>query len=86
MTKNNLLPQFYVEHLKTQLKRTEFLIVSILLGLLQSHRWVRLEELATQFPQGILFESRRKKTQRLLSLPCLSIENIWFPLFTQWLN
>jgi hypothetical protein len=51
MTKHNLLPQFYiaplgglggVEHLKNQLKRTEFLIFSILLGLLQSHRWVRL--------------------------------------------
>ncbi|WP_013334657.1 IS4 family transposase [Gloeothece verrucosa] len=86
MIKNNLLPLFYTEHLKTQLKRSEFLICSVLLTLLQSHRWVRIEELATQFPQKILFESRRKKIQRFLSLSHLNLETIWFPLFNKWLT
>ncbi|MCL1474847.1 hypothetical protein [Argonema antarcticum] len=44
-----------------------------------------MEELANQFPQKILFESRRQKLQRFLSLPHLTIERIWWPLFTYWL-
>jgi len=62
----NFLPTFYIKHLKTQLKRAEFLIFFMLVTILQDHRWVRLEELANQFPQKILFESRRKKLQRFL--------------------
>lgn len=82
----NLLPVFYTEHLKSQLKRSEFLILSILVVILQNHRWVRLEELASKFPQKILFESRRKKLQRFLSLPQLTVEKIWWPLFSYWLS
>jgi len=37
-------------------------------------------------PIPILFESRRKKIQRFLSLPNLSIEKIWFPIVTNWLS
>lgn len=36
-------------------------------------------------PIPILFESRRKKVQRFLSLPILKIEKIWFPLIKTWL-
>lgn len=75
--KMNFLPLFYTQHLKTQLKRAEFLILLILVVILQQHRRVKLEELASQFPQKILFESRRKKLQRFLSLPHLTIERIW---------
>jgi hypothetical protein len=82
----NLLPTFYTQHLKTQLKRTEFLILSMLVVILQNHREVRLEQLANLFPQKILFESRRKKLQRFLSLPNLTIEKIWWPLFSHWLT
>lgn len=82
----NILPTFYTPHLKTQLKRTEVLILLILVVILQKNKWVRLEELASQFPQKILFESRRKKLQRFLSLPSLTIEGIWWPLFSYWLN
>ncbi|MFB2835362.1 IS4 family transposase [Floridanema evergladense] len=81
----NLLPEFYTQHLKTQLKKAEFLILLILVVILQKQRWVRLEELASQFPQKILFESRRKKLQRFLSLPHITIEKIWWPLFSYWL-
>lgn len=86
MKKMNFLPSFYISHLKSQLKRTEFLIFWLLVTILQQNRWVRLEELASQFPQKILFESRRKKLQRFLDLPHLTIEKIWWPLFTQWLT
>ncbi|WP_193980356.1 hypothetical protein [[Phormidium] sp. LEGE 05292] len=54
MKKMNLLPLFYTQHLKTQLKRAEFLILLILVVILQQHRRVKLEELASQFPQKIL--------------------------------
>ncbi len=37
-------------------------------------------------PIPILFESRRKKIQRFLSLPNLSIEKVWFPIVTTWLS
>lgn len=82
----NLLPLFYTQHLKTHLKKAEFLILLILVVILQQHRRVKLEELASQFPQKILFESRRKKLQRFLSLRHLTIEKIWWPLFTYWLG
>jgi hypothetical protein len=81
-----ILPAFYQTHLKAQLKRSEYLILSLLVTLLQSYRWVRLEELANKFPQNILFESRRRKIQRFLSLPELTLTQIWFPLFTTWLK
>lgn len=82
----NLLPTFYTQHLKTQLKRAEFLILLMLVVILQQHRRGKLEELANQFPQKILFESRRKKLQRFLSLPHLTFEKIWWPLLSDWLN
>lgn len=62
------------------------MILSILVGLLQTYRWVRLEELASKFPLKILFESRRRKIQRFLSLPKLTLANIWYPIFTYWLH
>lgn len=76
-----MLPKIYQNHLATQLNKTQYLILSILVQLIQSYRWVRLEELANKFPQPILFESRRKKLQRFLDLPILTIETIWLPIF-----
>lgn len=81
-----MLPTFYQTHLKTQLNQAQYLILTILLTLLQRYRWVRLEELADKFPQLIKFESRRRKIQRFLELPQLTIEKIWFPIFSDWLN
>ncbi|HBS70718.1 MAG TPA: IS4 family transposase [Cyanobacteria bacterium UBA11149] len=82
----NFLPTFYIKHLKTQLKRAEFLIFFMLVTILQDQRWVRLEELASQFPQKILFESRRKKLQIFLDTPHLTVAKIWWPLFSYWLQ
>ncbi|HEY9779892.1 MAG TPA: hypothetical protein V6D09_07135 [Leptolyngbyaceae cyanobacterium] len=51
--------------------------------LLQFHKTVTIEKLATVFPQPIKFESRRLSIQRSLLLPQLSIQYIWFPLLIQ---
>jgi hypothetical protein len=75
-----MLPAFYQNHLKSQLSYSEYLFLQILLNLLQSIKKVSLEKLANTLPLAIKFESRRKRIQRFLSLPNLTIENIWFPI------
>ncbi len=45
-----MFPEFYQKHLTTQLNKSQYLILLILVQLLQSYRWVRLEELANKFP------------------------------------
>lgn len=81
-----MLPERYQTHLTTRLNKAQYLILSILVQLLQSYRWVRLEELANKFPQPILFESRRRKLQRFLELSSLTLEAIWLPIFSDWLR
>ena len=75
-----MLPEFYIEYLKTYLPSSEFLTLQILVWLLQVHRQVRIERLASSFPYPIKCESRRKKIQRFLMLPRLSLPLLWFPL------
>lgn len=81
-----MLPTFYQTHLQSQLSRSEYLSLTLLLNLLQSIKQVRLERLANAFPFPIQFESRRRKIQKLLSLPQLTIKNIWFALIQVWLK
>jgi len=81
-----MLPIFYQTHLQNNLSAAEYLLLQILINLLQSIKKVNLETLAASIPIPILFESRRKKIQRFLSLPNLSIEKIWFPIVTNWLS
>jgi hypothetical protein len=81
-----MLPQFYQTHLQNHLTTAEYLLLQIFINLLQSIKKVSLETLATSLPIPILFESRRKKIQRFLSLPNISIEKIWFPIVTSWLS
>ena len=75
-----MLPQFYLEYLQSYLPESELLILQILVWLLQVHRQVRIERLASSFPYPIKCESRRKKIQRFLLLPRLSLPLLWFPL------
>lgn len=75
-----MLPKFYLDFLKTYLKQSEILTLQILIWLLQVHRQVRIERLASSFPYPIKCESRRKKIQRFLVLPKLSLPLLWFPL------
>ncbi len=81
-----MLPEFYQKHLKSQLSTAEYLLLKILLNLLQSIKKVNLERLANALPLAIKFESRRKRIQRFLSLPNLTIEKIWFPIIKEWLE
>lgn len=81
-----MLPIFYQTVLKNHLSLAEYLLLQILISLLQSIKNVSLETLATSMPIPIIFESRRKKLQRFLSLPNFSIEKIWLPIVTTWLS
>ncbi|ACB53580.1 transposase [Crocosphaera subtropica ATCC 51142] len=80
------LPQLYSKHLKKQLNCVQFLILSILINLIQEHRWIRLENLAFQFPSPIKEKSRIKKIQRFLSLKQLNIKQLWFPIILEWIQ
>ena len=81
-----MLPLFYQNHLKSQLSTAEYLSLKILLNLLQSIKKVNLEKLANALPLAIKFESRRKRIQRFLSLPNLTIEKIWLPIVKTFLE
>jgi hypothetical protein len=81
-----MLPQFYQSHLQTQLKNPEYLTLKMLVYVLQSHKQISLELLATLMPYPILFESRRRSIQRFLASDCLNFEKLWFPLVKEILN
>ena len=81
-----MIPEFYQNHLKSQLTLAEYIFVKILLNLLQSIKKVNLEKLASALPLPIKFESRRKRIQRFLSLPNLTIEKVWFPIIEELLR
>lgn len=63
-----MLPRLYQIHFQKYLKLSDYLFLEILINLTQSIKQVNLEKLATSLPLPILFESRRKKIQRFLSL------------------
>jgi hypothetical protein len=75
-----MLPKSYQICFQRQLKNTEYLTLTILVFLLQSHKQVSIEALATLMPYPIMFESRRRSIQRFLKLAILKIEKLWFPL------
>jgi hypothetical protein len=68
-----MLPQVYLTCFQSQLSAAELLTLEILVWLLQAHKQVRIERLAALFPQPIKFESRRRRLQRFLILPKLSL-------------
>ena len=70
-----LLP-LYQTHLENQLESSELLFVELMINVLQNIKEVSLEKIATVLPVPILFESRRKKVQRFLSLPSLNIKTL----------
>jgi hypothetical protein len=81
-----MLPELYQTHFKQHLKQSDYLFLEILINLLQTIKQVNLEKLAASLPLPILFESRRKKIQRFLSLPEWNVKIIWLSLITQWIN
>src|SRR4028118_999015 len=68
-----MLLQFYHEHLEKQLGRAQFLMLLLLINIIQAEKEVRLETIARVFPIGITCEVRRRKIQRFLDLPSLTI-------------
>jgi hypothetical protein len=81
-----MILKFYQTNLQKYLTPSQFLVITTLLSLMQSEKQVRLERLSRVFPCLITPESRRRKLQRFLDLPNLTIELIWFPLITYWLT
>ncbi len=81
-----MLPTFYQTHLQKQLTPPQLIFLTILLNLIQSEKQVRLERLARVFPYPITTDSRRRKLQRFLDLPNLTLQLIWLPLITYWLT
>lgn len=81
-----MLPQSYQNCFQKLLTPTQYKMLQILVLLVQFHKTVTIEKLATVFPQPILFESRRRSIQRFLSLPQLSIQLLWFPLLKHWIK
>ncbi|MBN3939162.1 MAG: IS4 family transposase [Nostoc sp. NMS9] len=81
-----MLPKFYQNCFQNLLTPTQYKMLEILLMLLQFHKTVTIEKLATVFPQPIKFESRRRSIQRFLLLPQLSIQYLWFPLIKRWVK
>lgn len=81
-----MLPSLYQKHLENQLSLPEILFLNILINVLQNIKEISLERLSTVLPLPILFESRRKKVQRFISLPSLSIKKLWFPIIQSWLE
>lgn len=81
-----MLPPLYQTNLENQLSESELLFLNLLINVLQDIKEVSLEKIANALPVPILFESRRKKIQRFLSLPILNIQRIWFPIIENWLT
>lgn len=81
---SKMLPLLYQTHLENQLNSSELLFLTLMINILQDIKEISLEKIATALPIPILFESRRKKIQRFLSLPIFNIEDLWFPIIKNW--
>ena len=80
-----MILSLYQTHLKSQLTSAQYLLLEILVRLLQSLHNVKIEILAEALPLPIQFESRRRKIQRWLSLPSITLETLWLPLVKLWI-
>ena len=81
-----MFSQFYQFHLEQQLQKSEYLTLKLLVYLLQCHKTVSIESLATLMAYPILFESCRRHIQRFLNLESVKIETLWFPLIERILK
>jgi hypothetical protein len=81
-----MLPKFYQSCFQSLLTPMQYTMLQILVMLLQFHKTVTIEKLATVFPQPTLFESRRRSIQRFLLLPQMSIKLLWFPILKRWVK
>jgi hypothetical protein len=82
-----MLPKFYQTHLQKQLTHTQVMLLTILrscdtIGKKSEIRTARTPYFPIQLPRP----SRRRKLQRFLDIPQLTISLIWFPLIAYWLT
>lgn len=81
-----MLAKEYHKVLENELGEAQYLLMTLLVGVLQLLKQVKLELLAEALPLPILFESRRKKLRRFLRLDVLTIEKIWLPCLKELLK
>jgi hypothetical protein len=77
---------FYHEHLEKQLSRAQFLMLRFSLNIIQAEKEVKLETIARVFPLWITCEVRRRKLQRFLDLPSLTISSLLWSIISDWLD
>jgi hypothetical protein len=76
--------KFYHEHLEKQLGRAQFLMLLVLINIIQVEKKVKLETIARVFPIWITCEGRRRKLQRFLDLPSLTISSLLWLIISYW--
>ena len=81
-----MLPSAYQTICRKHLSEQQYLTLELVLLLIQAHRQVTLATLASLFPQPIKYASRKRKLQRFLVLPRLSLKVLWFPLIKYWIR
>ena len=86
LPQKKMLIELYHNYLKTQLTSSQLFILEFLIDILQIEKDVRLERLARIFPLPITWEGRRRKLQRFLTIPKLTIARILWPLIIDWLT
>ena len=74
----------YQTNLENKLSQSQLLFLNLLIHLLQNIKQVSLEKIANALPIPILFESRRKKVERFLSLPILNVQEVWLTIIETW--
>ena len=78
--------QFYHEHLEKKLGRAQFLMLLLVINIIQVEKKVKLETIARVFPIWITCEARRRKLQRFLDVPSLTISSLLWPIVSYWLE
>ncbi|MFH7029462.1 MAG: IS4 family transposase [Heteroscytonema crispum UTEX LB 1556] len=81
-----MLQASYQKILKNEFKTADFVFLKLVVAILQSIKQVNLEKLANALPIGIKFESRRRRLQRFLVLPNLTIEQVWYPILSMLIS
>ena len=81
-----MLLQFYHEQPHQQLGAAQLLMWLLLINIIQAEKEVRLETIARVFPLWITCEVRRRKLQRFLDLPSLTISSLLWPIISYWLE
>lgn len=81
-----MLNPLYRSPLSRYLTDEQLITLEILVYLIQTYKQVKIERLAAYFPLPIKYESRRRRIQRLLKLPALSVSLLWLPIIQKIIN